>query len=91
MAKEPFPAGPGDNTKAVEWPALHGHIALRGGEQGRYFGRCPITERHRVGVLSRISQPDKPVYDIWLLDDNGRNRCSPGPSERDYLPEQVRP
>lgn len=86
MSKKPFPAGPGDNTKPVEFPALHANVPLRNGEQGRYFGRCPITERHRVGLLSRQSSADRPIYDIWLLDDNGRNRCSPGPSDHDFLP-----
>lgn len=86
MSREPFPAGPGDNAQPVEFPALHGHVTLRGGKQGRYFGRCAITERHRMGVLSRVSTPDRPVYDIWLLDDAGRNRCSPGPSDYGLLP-----
>jgi hypothetical protein len=83
----PFPAGPGDNTQPVTWPAEHAHITLRNGQQGRYFGRCAITGRHRVGILSeRHSTAERPIYDIWLLDDCGRNRCSPGPCERDFLP-----
>lgn len=85
-----YPAGPGDNTRPVTWPALHMHVTLRNGEQARYFGVCPVTKRHRLGTLARTNTPDKPVYYIWLLDDCGRCRCSPGPSDYDYLPaEQV--
>lgn len=84
------PAGPGDRTTPVNWPALHADLPLRGGKTGRYFGRCIITGKHRVGVLNRLGSPEKPSYDYWLLDDAGRCRCSPGPSDYDFAPsEQV--
>jgi hypothetical protein len=68
-------------------------VTFRSGSVGRYEGRCPLTQRHRVTAYSRRGQPVHPShigdgqdvqYTVWLIADDGRCRGDKADSQLDF-------
>lgn len=75
----------------------NGLVAMRGGQVGRYHGRCQLTGRHRVSIYKNLhnglfvhpkhADPKQTQFTVWLLGDDGLCRGDKAESINDFVGE----